>query len=153
MYCLLEAEGFTCWLLNARHVKNVPGRPRTDKLDAVWLAKVAERGMCRPSLVHPGPIRELRDLTRCRRSLIRERTAKKQRAEKLLEDAQIKLTSVASSIFRGLRPAGARRDAGRPARPEGPGPHGARPDARQDPPAARSAGRRLHRPATPSCSR
>src|SRR5204863_3035649 len=81
-------------------------------------AKVAERGMCRPSLVHPGPIRELRDLTRCRRSLIRERTAKKQRAEKLLEDAQIKLTSVASSIFRGLRPAGARRDAGRPARPK-----------------------------------
>jgi len=40
----LEAEGFTCWLLNARHVKNVPGRPKTDKLDAVWLAKVVERG-------------------------------------------------------------------------------------------------------------
>ena len=66
MFYLLEAEGFTCWLLNARHVKNVPGRPKTDKLDAVWLAKVAERGMCRPSLVHPKPIRELRDLTRYR---------------------------------------------------------------------------------------
>ena len=51
---LLEAEGFDCWLLNARHVKNVPGRPKTDKLDAVWLAKVAKRGMCAPSLVTPG---------------------------------------------------------------------------------------------------
>jgi transposase len=99
VFYLLEAEGFTCWLLNARHVKNVPGRPKTDKLDAVWLAKVAERGMCRPSLVHPRPVRELRDLTRYRRSLIRERTAEKQRVEKLLEDAQIKLTSVASNIF------------------------------------------------------
>jgi transposase len=66
VFYLLEAEGFTCWLLNARHVKNVPGRPKTDLLTAVWLAKVAEQGMCRPSLVHPRPIRELRDLTRCR---------------------------------------------------------------------------------------
>ncbi len=55
VFYLLEAEGFTCWLLNARHVKNVPGRPKTDKLDAVWLAKVVERGMCRPSLVQPKP--------------------------------------------------------------------------------------------------
>ena len=72
VFYLLEAEGFACWLLNARHVKNVPGRPKTDKLDAVWLAKVVERGMCRPSLVQPKPIRRLRDLTRYRRSLIRE---------------------------------------------------------------------------------
>jgi transposase len=50
---LLEAEGFAGWLVNAREVKNVPGRPKTDKADAVWLAKVAERGMGRPSLVHP----------------------------------------------------------------------------------------------------
>ena len=99
VFYLLEAEGFTCWLLNAKHVKNVPGRPKTDKLDAVWLAKVVERGMCRPSLVHPKPIRELRDLTRYRRSLIRERTAEKQPVEKLLKDAQIKLSSVASNIF------------------------------------------------------
>ncbi|MFJ2034402.1 IS110 family transposase, partial [Streptosporangium sp. NPDC087985] len=98
-YYLLEAEGFTCWLLNAKHVKNVPGRPKTDKLDAVWLAKVVERGMCRPSLVHPKPIRQLRDLTRYRRSLVRERTREKQRVEKLLEDAQIKLSSVISDIF------------------------------------------------------
>ena len=98
-FYLLEAEGFTCWLLNAKHVKNVPGRPKTDKLDAVWLAKVVERGMCRPSLVHPKPIRHLRDLTRYRRSLIRERTREKQRVEQLLEDAQIKLSSVISDIF------------------------------------------------------
>ena len=73
-FYLLEAEGFACWLLNAKHVKNVPGRPKTDRMDAVWLAKVVERGMCRPSLMHPKPIRRLRDLTRYRRSLIRERT-------------------------------------------------------------------------------
>jgi transposase len=99
VFYLLEAEGFVCWLLNARHVKNVPGRPKTDKLDAVWLAKVVERGMCAPSLVHPKPIRQLRDLTRYRRSLVRERTREKQRVEKLLEDAQIKLSSVISDIF------------------------------------------------------
>jgi transposase len=98
-FWLLEAEGFECWLVNARDVKNVPGRPKTDKADAVWLAKVAERGMCRPSLVHPRPIRQLRDLTRYRRSLIQDRTREMQRVEKLLEDAQIKLSSVASDIF------------------------------------------------------
>jgi transposase len=80
-------------------VKNVPGRAKTDKADAVWLAKVAERGMCRPSLVHPKPIRELRNLTRYRRSLIRDRAREMQRVEKLLEDAQIKITSVVSDVF------------------------------------------------------
>ncbi len=98
-YYLLEAEGFECWLVNAREVKNVPGRAKTDKADAVWLAKVAERGMCRPSLVHPKPIRQLRNLTRYRRSLIRDRTREMQRVEKLLEDAQIKITSVVSDVF------------------------------------------------------
>jgi transposase len=99
VFYLLEAEGFTCWLLNARHVKNVPGRPKTDRLDAVWLAKVVERGMCRPSLVHPRPIRRLRDLTRYRRTLVRERTREKQRLEKVLEDAQIKLDSVITNLM------------------------------------------------------
>ena len=98
VFYLLEAEGFTCWLLNARHVKNVPGRPKTDKLDAVWLAKVVERGMCRPSLVHPKPIRRLRDLTRYRRSLVRDQTREKLRLEKILEDAQIKLDSIISDL-------------------------------------------------------
>ncbi|MEV4141306.1 transposase [Dactylosporangium sp. NPDC049742] len=99
VFYLLETEGFECWLLNAAHVKNVPGRPKTDKLDAVWLAKVVERGMCAPSFVPPKPIRRLRDLTRYRRSLIRDRTREKQRLEKLLEDAQIKLSVVASDMF------------------------------------------------------
>src|SRR3954463_12173739 len=81
VFYLLEAEGFECWLLNASHVKNVPGRPKTDKLDAVWLAKVVERGMCAPSFVPPKPVRRLRDLTRYRRSLIRDRTREKQRLE------------------------------------------------------------------------
>jgi transposase len=98
VFYLLEAEGFDCWLLNAKHVKNVPGRPKTDRLDAVWLAKVVERGMCRPSLVHPKPIRQLRDVTRYRRSLVREQTREKQRLEKTLEDAQIKLDSVISDL-------------------------------------------------------
>jgi transposase len=99
VFYLLEAEGFTCWLLNAKHVKNVPGRPKTDKLDSVWLAKVVERGMCRPSLVHPKPIRQLRDLTRYRRSLVREQAREKQRLEKTLEDAQIKPHSVISNLY------------------------------------------------------
>jgi transposase len=98
-YYLLEAEGFECWLVNARDVKNVPGRAKTDKADSVWLAKVAERGMCAPSLVHPKPIRQLRNLTRYRRSLTRDRTREMQRVEKLLEDAQIKLGTVISDIF------------------------------------------------------
>ena len=78
--------------------RTCPGRPKTDRLDAVWLAKVVERGMCRPSLVHPKPIRQLRDLTRYRRSLVREQTREKQRLEKILEDAQIKLDSVISDL-------------------------------------------------------
>ena len=98
VFYLLESEGFTCWLLNAKHVKNVPGRPKTDRLDAVWPAKVVERGMCRPSLVQPAPIRRLRDLTRYRRTLIRDRSREKQRLEKLLEDAQIKLSSVIEDL-------------------------------------------------------
>ncbi len=99
VFYLLEEQGFECWLLNARHVKNVPGRPKTDRLDAVWLAKVTERGMCSPSLVHPKPIRQLRDLTRYRRTLVRERAREAQRLEKLLEDAQIKLSSVIEDIL------------------------------------------------------
>ena len=98
VYYLLEAEGFDCWLVNAREVKNVPGRAKTDRADAVWLAKVAERGMCRPSLVHPPEIRRLRDLTRYRRALVQDRTREQQRVEKLLEDAQIKISSVLSNL-------------------------------------------------------
>ena len=97
-FYLLE-DALECWVVNARDVKNVPGRPKTDKLDAVWLAKLAERGMLRPSFVPPPWQRELRDLCRYRRTLVQERTREKQRAEKLLEDTQIKLSSVISDIF------------------------------------------------------
>lgn len=97
-YYLLEAAGLDVQLVNAREVKNVPGRPKTDKLDAVWLAKLTERGMLRPSFVPPVPIRVLRDYTRLRVDLTRERTRHFQRLEKLLEDALIKVTSVASKI-------------------------------------------------------
>jgi transposase len=99
VFYLLEARGFETWLVNARDVKHLPGRPKTDKLDAVWLAKVAERQMIRPSFVPPPQIRRLHDATRYRADLVAARTAEKQRVEKLLEDAQIKLSVVVSDIF------------------------------------------------------
>ena len=98
-FYLLEARGLLVWLVNARDVKNVPGRPKTDKADAVWLAKLNERGMLRPSFVPPKQIRELRDYTRLRLDLTEERSRHKQRIEKLLEDSLIKLSSVATDIF------------------------------------------------------
>ncbi len=91
VFYLLEAHGLAPWLVNARDVKHLPGRPKTDVLDAVWLCKVAERQMLRPSFVPPWPIRRLRDLTRYRIDLVGVRTAEKSRVEKLLEDACIKL--------------------------------------------------------------
>jgi len=97
-FYLLE-DDIECWVVNARDVRNVPGRPKTDKIDAVWLAKLAERGMLRPSFIPARPQRQLRDLTRYRRTLVHERIREKQRAEKLLEDAQVKLSSVISDIF------------------------------------------------------
>ena len=97
-FYLLEARGVEVWLVNARDVKNVP-RAAEDKLDAVWLCKLNERGMLRPSFVPPREIRELRDYTRLRAELVAERTRHKQRVEKLLEDALIKLSTVASDIF------------------------------------------------------
>jgi transposase len=87
-FYLLE-DDIECWVVNARDVKNVPGRAKTDKLDSVWLAKLAERGMLRASFIPSRPQRQLRDLTRYRRTLTQERTREKQRAEKLLEDAQL----------------------------------------------------------------
>jgi transposase len=97
-YYLLEAAGLSVQLVNARDVKNVPGRPKSDKLDAVWLAKLTEKGLLRPSFVPPAPIRQLRDYTRLRVDLTRERSRYWQRLEKLLEDALIKLSSVASTL-------------------------------------------------------
>jgi len=95
---LLQAGGLSVQLVNARDVKNVPGRPKTDRLDAVWLAKLTERGMLRPSFVPPAEIRQLRDYTRLRVDLTHERARYWQRLEKLLEDALIKVSSVASTL-------------------------------------------------------
>ncbi len=99
VFYLLEAHGLQPWLVNARDVRHLPGRPKTDVLDAVWLCKVAERQMLRPSFVPPRPIRQLRDFTRYRIDLVAARGAEKNRVEKLLEDACIKLSVVASDIF------------------------------------------------------
>lgn len=98
-FYVLEARGFEPWLVNAREVKHLPGRPKTDRIDAVWLAKLAERQMLRPSFVLPPDLRELRELTRYRVDLVTMRNSEKQRAEKLLEDAQIKVSVVASDLF------------------------------------------------------
>jgi transposase len=97
-FYLLEADGLEVQLVRAQDVKQAPGRPKTDKLDAVWLAKLTERGMLRPSFVPPAEIRQLRDYTRLRTDLTRERTRHYSRLEKLLEDALIKVSAVASKL-------------------------------------------------------
>ena len=97
-YVILEAAGLRVQLVNARAVKNVPGRAKTDKKDAVWLAKLTERGMVRPSFVPPAEIRRLRELTRLRADLVHDRTRYWARLEKLLERALIKLSDVVSTL-------------------------------------------------------
>ncbi|HYA49890.1 MAG TPA: IS110 family transposase [Streptosporangiaceae bacterium] len=97
-FYLLESGGLDVQLVRAADVKQAPGRPKTDKLDAVWLAKLTERGMLRPSFVPPVEIRQLRDYTRLRTDLTRERTRHYSRLEKLLEDALIKVSAVASKL-------------------------------------------------------
>jgi len=97
-FYLLEARGLNIQLVNAREVKHLPGRPKTDTLDAVWLAKLTEKGLVRPSFVPPAQVRALRDYTRLRIDLSHERTRHWQRLEKLLEDALIKLSVVVSKL-------------------------------------------------------
>ena len=96
-YYLLEDAPFEVMLVNARHVKNLPGR-KTDVSDAAWLAQLGAHGLVRASFVPPAQIRQLRDLTRTRTTMVRERAKEIQRLEKLLEDTGIKLSSVASDI-------------------------------------------------------
>ncbi|EQD38475.1 transposase IS116/IS110/IS902 family protein [mine drainage metagenome] len=96
-YYLLEDASFEVMLVNARHAKNLPGR-KTDVSDAAWLADLGAHGLVHGSFVPPEPIRELRDLTRTRTTLVRERAREIQRLEKLLEDSGIKLSSVATDI-------------------------------------------------------
>jgi transposase len=97
-WVVLEAAGLKVQLVNARHVRNVPGRAKTDKKDAVWLAKLTERGLLQPSFVPPPEIRRLREFTRLRADLVHERTRYWARLEKLLERALIKISSVASTL-------------------------------------------------------
>jgi transposase len=94
----LEAEGFDCQLLDAKQVKALPGRPKTDRADAVWIAKNFERGMVAACFVATEQFRRLRTLTRYRRHLVEERSREKNRAEKLLEDALVKLSVVVSDL-------------------------------------------------------
>lgn len=96
VFYLLE-ERFDCWLLNAQHLHNVPGR-KTDVGDSAWIARMVEQGLVRPSFVPPRDIRDLRDLTRYRRALSEERSREVQRLDKVLQDAMIKLSSVVSTL-------------------------------------------------------
>jgi transposase len=97
VFYVLE-EAFTCLLVNAAHIKQVPGR-KTDVLDCIWIAQLLEHGLLRGSFVPPAPIRELRDLTRHRKVLIQERQRAANRLHKLLQDAGLKLASVATDIL------------------------------------------------------
>src|SRR5437899_3449721 len=97
VYYVLE-DAFTVLLVNAQHMKNVPGR-KTDVLDCAWIAQLLEHGLLRGSFVPPAPIRELRDLTRYRKSQIQERVREVNRLHKVLEDAGVKLAVVASDVL------------------------------------------------------
>jgi transposase len=97
VWAVLE-DRFACMLVNARHVKQVPGR-KTDVLDAQWLCRLLEAGLLKPSLVPPKPIRTLRNLTRYRKSNIRDRQREANRLHKLLEDTGIKLDCVATDLL------------------------------------------------------
>jgi transposase len=98
VFFLPGSQGLDCELYNAGQVKALPGRPKTDRADSIWLARITERGMIGSSFVPPEPIRRLRTHTRYRRHLTQARTAEKQRVEKLLEDGHLKLSSVISDI-------------------------------------------------------
>lgn len=96
VYNIMEAD-FEIILVNARHIKNVPGR-KTDKKDSKWIAKLLLSGLLKGSFIPPRSIRELRDLTRYKRKVIEQVSSEKNRIQKILEDANIKLSSVVSSM-------------------------------------------------------
>jgi transposase len=97
-FFVLEGCGLAVQLVSASQAKNLPGRPKTDKLDAQWLARLTEWGMLRSSFVPPKEIRDLRDYARARARLVQERTRCWQRLEKLLEGALVKVSAVASTL-------------------------------------------------------
>ena len=96
VYNILESD-FGILLVNARHIKNVPGQ-KTDKKDSKWITKLLLSGLLKGSFIPPKPIRELRDLTRYKRKVIEQISSEKNRIHKLLEDANIKLSSVVSNL-------------------------------------------------------
>jgi transposase len=93
-----EEQGLKLILANPQHIKNVPGR-KTDVMDAEWIAQLARHGLIAASFVPPRPIREIRDLARYRKKLVGDLTSEKNRVQKVLEDANIKLASVASDVL------------------------------------------------------
>ena len=95
VYHILEPSGMTVWIVNARHVKNVPGH-KTDKKDSRWLCKLLLAGLLKPSFIPPLEQRELRDLTRYRKKLIQDVSSNKNRIIRILEDGNVKLSSVLS---------------------------------------------------------
>lgn len=97
VYNILE-EDFEILLVNAKHVKNIPGH-KTDKKDSRWLAKLLLSGLLKASFIPPSEIRNLRDLTRYRKKLVQNATADRNRFEKILQDANFKLSNVISDIF------------------------------------------------------
>jgi len=97
-FYVLEAAGLKVQLVDSSQARQLKGRPKTDRLDAQWIARLTETGMLRPSFVPPAEVRELRDWTRARVHLVRDRTAEWQRLEKLLEGALVKVSSVTSRL-------------------------------------------------------
>ena len=98
-YYLAEAAGLEVWLVNARDVKHLPGRGKSDRADCVWLCKLNERGMLRRSFVPPQAVRDLRMLTRTRSRLAQDQARHQARVEKILEDALLKISVVISDLF------------------------------------------------------
>jgi len=96
VYHILEPSGIKVWIVNARHIKYVPGH-KTDKKDSAWLCKLLLAGLLKPSYIPPREQRELRDLTRYRRKLVQSITAEKNRTIRILEDCNVKLSSVLSN--------------------------------------------------------
>jgi transposase len=143
-YYLLEDE-FEVLLVNAAHLKHVPDR-KTDVIDAQWIAEILSYGLLRPSFVPPRPFRELRDLTRYRKALIRARTAEVNRLHKVLEDAGVKLATVATDVMGGVRAGDDARPDRRGGRPGHAGRVGQGPAADQAGAAAQGADRAVPRP-------
>ena len=140
-YYLAEAAGLEVWLVNARDVKHLPGRGKSDRADCVWHCKLNERGMLRRSFVPPEPVRDLRALTRTRARLAQDQARHQARVEKILEDALLKISVVISDLF-GLAAAGSWTPWLPGSAPQGAG-RARRPAAQGHPPAA---GGRADRP-------